>query len=323
MRSEHEVTEKGRMSTRHEKEPLPKAARACERSNAPCVATEGRGVNAGRAVATPTVTVLMTVFNRREETLSCLEKLYRARDGIILSVVLVDDGSTDGTSCAVAERFADVTVVEGTGRLYWAGGMRRAFECALPIRSEYVLWLNNDVMLEPGSIRTLILTAEHLRQRRQAAIVVGAVRDRASRDLTYSGVTRARLRRMVFRPVYPSSAPRRADTMNGNVVLIPATVAERLGNLDPAFRHGLADYDYGLRAAVEGIEVWVAPGFAGECSRNGRPAYSSTPVARLRQRTSPKDIPARSWLTFTRRHGGPLWPVYYVAPYLKAVVGVR
>lgn len=270
----------------------------------------------------PEVTVLMTSFNRRERTLACLRSLFGAERHASLTVVLVDDSSTDGTAGAVREAFPDVTVLEGTGDLYWAGGMRMAFEQAREQPFDYLLWLNDDVVLAPDALATLIGTERELRPLRGPCIVAGALRDPLTGSTTYSGVARRGLRRTEFRQIPPGPEPRRADTMNGNVVLVPRQVAQRLGTFHPAYRHGIADYDYGLRAGAEGIETWVAPGFAGTCSRNTPPTTAPSGEG-LRAIISPKRLPPRAWLVFTRRHTGTMWPLYWASPYARAVLQRR
>jgi GT2 family glycosyltransferase len=58
------------------------------------------------------------------------------------------------------------------------------------------------------------------------------------------------------------------DTMHGKCVLIPRSVVQIVGNLDPAFVHYIGDWDYGLRTRQEGCTVWIAPGYLGTCSLN-------------------------------------------------------
>lgn len=71
------------------------------------------------------IAVLLTVFNRRETTLTCLESLFSGSvpEGYSIEVYLTDDGCTDGTTDAVRERFPDVRIVAGDGSLYWNRGM--------------------------------------------------------------------------------------------------------------------------------------------------------------------------------------------------------
>jgi GT2 family glycosyltransferase len=267
----------------------------------------------------PRVTVLMTSFNRRARTLACLRSLLGGKRHAALRVILVDDSSTDGTAGAVRVAFPDVAVVEGSGDLYWAGGMRVALERAWEQPFDYLLWLNDDVVLAPDALANLIRTERELRPLRGTCIVAGALRDPITGVTTYSGVARRGLRRTEFHQIPPGVAPRRADTMNGNVVLVPRHVAQRLGTFDPAYRHGIADYDYGLRAAAAGIETWVAPGYAGACSRNASP----TSKEGLRAIMSPKRLPPRAWLVFTRRHTGTMWAVYWASPYARALLQRR
>lgn len=269
----------------------------------------------------PGITVLMTSFNRRERTLACLRSLFASQTDAALQVILVDDASADGTAGAVLDAFPHVTLVEGTGDLYWAGGMRLAFERASTDPFDYLLWLNDDVVLAADALDLLIKTERALRPARGPSIVVGALQDPTTGSTTYSGVDRPGWRRTDFRQIPPGPEPLRAETMNGNVVLVPRDVAQRLGPFDRAYRHGIADYDYGLRGAAAGIETWIAPAFVGTCARDRSPTPPS--AEGLRAMLSPKRLPLRSWLVFTRRHTGPAWPLYWVSPYVRAAVRQR
>jgi GT2 family glycosyltransferase len=262
----------------------------------------------------------MTSYNRRDQTLRCLESLLRSDHHAALQVILVDDASTDGTADAVSAAYPEVNLVEGTGNLYWAGGMRLAYQRARDQPFDYLLWLNDDVTLASNAVAELVETERELRPFRGPVIVVGALQDPLTGLTAYSGVRRAGAHRTRFSPIPPGNTPRRAETMNGNVVLVPQDVAERLGTFDPAYRHGIADYDYGLRAGAIGIEVWVAPDFLGNCTRNPPSEAQLTGRTTLRQTMSLKGVPPSSWLVFTRRHAGAFWPLYWASPYVKAAL---
>ena len=206
---------------------------------------------------------LLTCFNRREKTLACLEALAASTGlhGVRLHAVLVDDGSTDGTAQAVGERFPWVQVVRADGALFWCRGMYLAFDTALNIGFDAYLWLNDDTMLCPDAVARLLASAAALERRTGGpVIVVGSTVDAVSGALTYGGERRpSRLKPLRIERVTPLPVPQRCDSMTGNIVLIDAGVARRVGNIDPVFEHSMGDTDYALRADKLGVQVWVEP----------------------------------------------------------------
>lgn len=272
-----------------------------------------------------TVVVLMACHNRREVTVRCLRSLAaQAGPGLSVRVVLTDDGSTDGTAGAARNEWPGIHLIQGDGTLFWARGM--ALAASVAGHYDFLLWLNDDVVLDPGALTRLLGVHRSLAGRQEKLLVVGALRDPFSGAVTYSGVTRSSSRHPLrFTQVVPAGTPVPADTMNGNLVLVPRNVAKCIGQIDGRFRHGMADFDYGLRARALGCEIWVAPETLGTCARNPpRQGWTnlSLPVAtRWRLMCSPKGLPPRSWLRFTRRHAGSMWPVYWLSPYVRFLVG--
>lgn len=273
------------------------------------------------------IAVLMTCHNRRGTTLACLTALHANAlpAGCSIEVFLVDDGSTDCTASAVGARFPDTRVLAGDGSLYWNGGMRKAFAAALGGSYDAYLWLNDDTMLHPDALARLVATAcERRRALGAEVVVVGSTCDAATGQLTYGGVVRAaRWRPLAFRMVEPADAPVECETLWGNCVLIPDTIARAVGNLDPDFVHAMGDVDYGLRVRAAGFRIWVMPGFAGTCSMNSPAGTYLDPHVplreRLRQMMQPKGLPPRAWRVLTRRHAGPLWFLYWGWPYLSVI----
>ncbi len=270
--------------------------------------------------------VILACFNRRETTLRCLNALFSQDvSGCEFQVFVLDDGSTDGTSQAIAERFSEVILLKGTGSLFWNGGMRKAFAEALNQDFDYYLWLNDDTVLFDSALTELLNTAVELKKQGRDAIVAGNTRNPGSREHTYGGITaRTDLRPNAFRlqPPHPQKAVP-CDTMNGNCTLIPRSVVHAIGNLDPAFRHNFGDVDYGLRARTAGFDVYSAPGFVGTCPPNsdrGTWRDRKSPLGRRWAHiNSPKGCPWSEWVLFSRRHLGPLWFLYALSPYAKVV----
>lgn len=266
------------------------------------------------------VAVAMTVHNRRFATLRCLASIEGQIDtDAEVTTYVVDDGSTDGTAEAIRRRFPDVVLIEGDGSLFWNGGMRLALESATRSEVELVWWLNDDVVLDPDSLSRLFRTIERLKQEGNwPSVVVGTVRDPEEGFPTYGGIKRPyRWKRFRSVLIRPGRDPIPADTMNGNCVLVPIEVVERVGNLDPDYIQKFGDLDYGFRVRSEGFQIWVAPGSFGTCARHDSRTPGGSLSSELKRLWSAKELPFSAWARFTRRWGGPLWFVYFLSPYVK------
>ncbi|MCL4472138.1 MAG: glycosyltransferase family 2 protein [Sulfuricella sp.] len=275
------------------------------------------------------IAALMTCFNRREKTLACLESLFSQPlpDGYGLHVFLVDDGSTDGTDEAVQARFPTAaTVIRGNGNLFWNGGMRAAMGVAMLQGFNFYLWMNDDTQLFPGALNDLLATHNILcKQLGKDSIVVGSICDPLSGKTSYGGRVRSnRWQPLYYSLVEPGDEPFPCDSMNGNCVLIPASAAQAVGNLEAAFVHSMGDWDYGYRATALGIPIYVAPGHVGECHNDARARDARANLQTVRDHwrkvTGPKGLPFHAWMVYTRRHAGPFWPLYWIKPYVMAVM---
>jgi GT2 family glycosyltransferase len=239
---------------------------------------------------------------------------------LTLDTFVLDDASGDGTGQAIAEQFPEVTVLHGTGELYWNGGMRRAFAAATTGDYDYYLWMNDDTTLD-GHALALLLQVEHrLREQGEDPVIVaGSTRHPDTGELTYGGLVRPhRWRPLRWELVEPRDEPRTCETMNGNVVLISRAVVRRVGNIDPAFVQQMGDYDYGLRARAAGCSVWIAPGTIGTCASHPERRTDQEPLLdELRRLWSVKELSPGPWMVFARRWAGGLWPVYWLSPYAR------
>lgn len=249
------------------------------------------------------VAILMTCHDRRERTLSCLLDCYRQIDGLkgndaySFDCWVVDDGSSDGTYEAISQEFPQVHLIKADGNLFWNQGMRLAWTRASQEKDyDFYIWLNDDIRLREWALAAMLETSEFFKHR---AIVAGTAVDSEGR-YSYGGRTKS-MKIVEPDPVIPLPC----YMFNGNLVLVPRSAYQILGNLDDAYSHSFGDYDYGVRALRHGIPRVVCPGVLCECDRNaGIPKWrdASYPLkARFSYLLSPKGRPPKEQFLFDIR----------------------
>lgn len=99
------------------------------------------------------VSVVIVSWNTCELLDRCLRALYAASEGLHVEVLVVDNGSSDGSLELVRSHYADARLIANSHNL----GFVRANNQALALaRGEFVLLLNSDAFLAPDALRTLV-----------------------------------------------------------------------------------------------------------------------------------------------------------------------
>ena len=242
----------------------------------------------------------------------------RSSDHFAIEVFLVDDGSTDGTTEAVREIWPEANITHGDGNLYWCGGMRLAWAQAAKTDPDYYLLLNDDTALEAYALHDLLSL---IRQSGKPSISVASICDPSTGEPTYGGIDCWN-----GTATTPTGAVRHFSTFNGNCVLIPKGVVQKIGIFHHAFTHAMADTDYGLKASRNGVTILGSARFLGKCERNSNQETWLDPKLSRRRRFAlinlPKGLPFREWLTFCRRNLGWKWWRYAASPYVRIVFGL-
>lgn len=107
----------------------------------------------------PSVVAILLNWCAEELTRDCVNSL-RGSDYPNLAVMLVDNGSPDGSGDRLRLAFSDVCYVQTGSNLGFTGGNNVAIERALGAGYEYVLLVNNDTTVEPDCVTRLVEVAE-------------------------------------------------------------------------------------------------------------------------------------------------------------------
>ena len=210
---------------------------------------------------TPRVSAVVLGWNGREDTLACLRSLGRATYPA-LSVVVVDNASTDGGPDEIATEFPGVRLIRLDENRGFAGGVNVGVAVALEDGADAVLLLNNDATAEPGFLEPLV---EAL-----SAGGVGAacaqILDATTGRIWYAGATYDPRRGHQGRhtgygdpPLPPEAPPRETERACGGAMLIARAALDAVGLLDEALFAYAEDVDWSLRARAAGLRILVVP----------------------------------------------------------------
>lgn len=210
---------------------------------------------------TELVIAVVPIHNGVDETLQLLQSIADSKTPD-LEIIVVDDGSTDGSAAEISEHFPSVTIIKGNGELWWAGATNLGIREALSRGADYVLTMNNDNIVEPGFLSPL-LTTTALNPRIIATSKLfsisepeyvcsfggsvdwfkGEIRDRTNKrdDLDFSNIARA-------------------EWVHASSTLYPSSLFRKIGYFDDLnFPQYHGDADLSLRAVKVGYRLLVEP----------------------------------------------------------------
>lgn len=222
------------------------------------------------------VAVLMTVHNRRDITLRCLESLCDTlapfEDKFQVSIFLTDDGCTDGTAEAIRERAftVDIQILQGDGSLFWNGGMINSWKTALAAGEwDGFLWLNDDVIVLPAFWEDLAgADAYSLGTYGKKGIYIGSTQDIHSGEFTYGGFNYVNKFLLKDKFVRPDGTYQTCEAGHGNITYVASEVVGKQGIFCDKYIHGGTDHEYTFLAHKAGFPVLVLPHYAAACEND-------------------------------------------------------
>jgi len=204
----------------------------------------------------PVVYCVVPVHNRLDITKRFLAYI-KEQDYPAVSVIIVDDGSTDGTGEYLTQASqSNLIVLKGDGNLWWSGAMHLgiSYVMNLAVEGDYLLMINDDVHIEKGYISTLVRESVF----NDDAVVGSSQRDEISGTLLNSGY-HIDFWRMRFSPIDRETPHTSVDAVSGRGVLFPIRAVLRVGNINARiFPHYLGDLEYTAKVTGAGWKIFVS-----------------------------------------------------------------
>ena len=216
------------------------------------------------------IAILLPIHNGLDFTQKCLENLQNNFDNPEVNredftLIVIDDGSTDGSAQWIEKHYAKTVILKGDGTLWWSGGINKGIEYALnqPMTSHILMW-NNDIFIKSDYLfnlynalihypdNTLIGSKIYFADDPSTIWVMGGIFNRKTGKKYIHGTLQT------DSPKY--NIPFQADWLTGMGTIVHRNVFEKIGLMDAQnFPQYHGDSDFTLRANLAGYKLLVLP----------------------------------------------------------------
>jgi len=233
------------------------------------------------------VSVIIVTRNTRELTVAAVASVLQTSEALNAEVIVLDNGSSDGTADALREKFPGVLCLNSDTNLGFAKAVNRAVREAT---GEFLLLLNSDAMLRPCS---LCAAVDWMRAHPRCGVVgVQLLNTDGSRQnsiANFPTLATELLNKSLLRRINPRRYPGKetafdgpieVETVIGAFMLVRRTLWDALGGLDERFFFFVEETDFCFQARKRGWQVMHLPHvFVGH--GRGQSAKQVLPAARI------------------------------------------
>jgi hypothetical protein len=264
-----------------------------------------------------TTAIVLLNWNSGDMTAECIRSLLKmnAKD---YAIIVVDNGSKDGSAAYLREQFPEITVLAQDHNLGFAAGCNVGMKLALEWGVEFVLPLNNDTVVDPDFLAELQRTAHEHPQAGMISpkIYFWDMPDRVwwagGSFSLWAGIAKHVGRKQTDKGQFDREA--KLDWATGCAILIRSDILNETGLFDEVFFAYSEDLDLSLRLRRAGYEIWYAP--------KARLWHKEGFVCRKNVGESPrKYLSTMNLLLVMRKHARPIQWLTFLPNFLIRYVG--
>ncbi len=201
--------------------------------------------------------IVTPVYNRKEFTRNYLVAL-RDQTYKDFKVIIVDDGSTDGTEEMIHDEFPEVIYIKGDGNLWWAEGTNVGVRYALKECANYIMTLNDDTIPKKDYMEKMIYWSK-----KKPSALLGALAIDAHTEEPIAGGWHHSWKTAKMTDIVNIADPHKHDGLQevnifpGRGLLIPSKVFLDVGFYDSKnFPQTVSDIDFTARANKFGYDIY-------------------------------------------------------------------
>jgi GT2 family glycosyltransferase len=209
----------------------------------------------------PSVLIIIVNWNGKDFIFNCLDSLLIQHYPLEkYEIVVIDNGSTDGSQTAIKDRYINVQLVENPENFGYVKAVNQGIRIGLKSGVQYMWILNNDVVVSQNTLQRLVEIGEHLKSSGILAPVVYAYDspehiENAGYKINFwiGRLKKLRFGVDIFR--LPISRIDDVDSNMGCANLIKTSIFEKIGLFNPIYEIYFEETDFNTRARKNGFRV--------------------------------------------------------------------
>ena len=196
--------------------------------------------------------VVTAVHNRKPITEQFVDQLL-AQTYSDIQLVLVDDGSTDGTADMVREKMPNAVILQGDGNLWWGGALHKAYGWMKKSSlndQDYVMFSNDDVMFDKRYVETALSI---LKDRPDTLLTGYGVSIQTGKQI--DGAVKFRFPKMLSGTIRAAEAE--GNCASTRSLFFRVRDWKMIGGFHPVLLpHYLSDYEWTIRGSRKGLRIY-------------------------------------------------------------------
>jgi GT2 family glycosyltransferase len=212
------------------------------------------------------LSVIVVNWNTKDFLLQCLGSIYQFVKGLEKEVIVVDNGSIDGSLVAARERFPETMFIENQINLGFAEANNQALSL---LKGKYILLLNPDTRMKEGNIESLLSFMDsHPEAGIVGAQLLNADGSKQNSIANFPSLATELLNKSLLRWLFPKtfpgkerdySEPIEVDSVIGACMMVRREAVDQIGLLDEDYFLFLEETDWCYRMKKAGWKIYHVP----------------------------------------------------------------